>query len=632
MCGICGAIGGNPAEVEPAIRRMMAAMAHRGPDDSGYEQLPLGRQDNRTAAAFGFRRLAIIDPTPAGHQPMVEPATGNCLVFNGEIYNFRDLRVELQREGVIFQGTSDSEVLLQALTRWGEDALGKLHGMYAFAFFEARTERVLLARDPLGIKPLYVASVGQRLVFASEIRALRASGLVSADLDVSGVASMLAYGAIQDPRTIFAAIRSFPAAHSQWVGACEGDGAGPSPPRRFWRYPGPALDEDVGTAAANVRRLLNDSIRRHLIADVPVGVFLSAGIDSTVITALAREHSPGITAFTVGLRPGEGQDEAAVAASTARSLGIEHVVVNVDADALPERWHEWIEHLDSPSIDGFNTFLVSRQLTEQGVVVGLSGLGADEMFGGYASFSRAPRLAGILRALRFVPAHTRGAVVRSLGSIAGRIGVFEKLADLVEGDPSVAAITRGMRRTLSSTRLAALGLDRGVTGLVADYLDPAAEREGDASLDSFNTVARNEAVHYMRDTLLRDTDAVSMRHSLEVRVPFLDLPLYEYVASLRGRIKRAGAGGSKALLRAACADVIPEPVARRPKTGFALPIDQWMRGTMRDACEAAIDRLAAVPFIEAREVRSVWRRFMSDSGSMHWSRPLSLVVLGAAMG
>lgn len=632
MCGICGVISSDLAEIEPAVRRMMAAMVHRGPDDSGYQELPLGRQGDHSVAAFGFRRLAIIDPTPAGHQPMVDSVTGNCLVFNGEIYNFRELRAELQRDGVVFRGTSDSEVLLQALTRWGEDALGRLQGMYAFAFFEARTGRVLLARDPLGIKPLYVASSGQRVVFASEIRALRVSRLVSEDLDVSGVASMLAYGAIQGARTVYASIRSFPPAHCQWLGGFGNDLAGPSLPRPFWRYPNPTRDEDIETAAANVRRLLNDSIRRHLIADVPVGVFLSAGIDSTVIAALARDHAPGITAFTVSVGAGDVQDEAAVAESTARALGIGHVVVTLDTGSLPHDWHEWIEHLDSPSIDGFNTFLVSRQLAEKGVVVGLSGLGADEMFGGYASFSRAPRLASILRAIHFVPAPWRGSVVRSLGPISGRISTFEKLADLVEGDPSVASITLALRRTLSAARLEALGLARGRTTLAANYLDPQSEWNGTASLDPFNTVARQEAVHYMGDTLLRDTDAVSMRHSLEVRVPFLDLPLYEYVASLRGDIKQGAGDVRKSLLRAACADVIPSQVARRPKTGFGLPIGDWMRGEMRDACEAALDRLAAVPFIETHEVQRMWQGFLGDSRSVHWSRPLSLVVLGAAIG
>jgi asparagine synthase (glutamine-hydrolysing) len=206
------------------------------------------------------------------------------------------------------------------------------------------------------------------------------------------------------------------------------------------------------------------------------------------------------------------------------------------------------------------------------------------------------------------------------------------LADLAEGDPSVAAATLAMRRTLSNTRLAELGLTRGATMLAADYLDPGTERGDGKALDPFDTVARQEAVHYMGDTLLRDTDAVSMRQSLEVRVPFLDLPLYEYVASLRGGIKRGAGDVPKALLRAACADLIPRQLARRPKTGFGLPIDDWMRGEMRDACEAALDRLAAVPFIEPREVQRTWQGFLGDSRSVHWSRPLSLVVLGAAIG
>ena len=633
MCGICGVIGGDRNEVEPAVRRMMAATVHRGPDDEGYEELELGDGDQGPVAGFGFRRLAILDLTAAGHQPMFNSATGDCLIFNGEIYNFKSLRAELQLRGILFRGTSDSEVLLQALSTWGEAALEKLQGMYAFAFYEAKTRRVLLARDPLGIKPLYYAALHDRLVFASEIRALRASGVVPDDLDLGGIAGMLAYGAVQSPRTLYERIRSLPAGTSQWLNS-RGPLAHQSlTPRRYWNFPTHQRTAiDPATAAANVRQLLHHAVLRHLVADVPVGVFLSAGVDSTIIASFAREYTPQVTAFTVGFRALHGEDEVAAASATAKTLGIKHVAVELDAADTPAKWRDWITAMDSPSVDGFNTYVVSQRLAAEGVVVGLSGLGADELFGGYATFSRARRWSRLLRAMPFIPRGMRAGVIRKLGEFDGRSGAVEKLADLVAGDDSVAGVALALRRTLPNRSLAALGLTPGSLGLHANYLDTGAVAGVTLDGDAFNTVSRMEMVHYMGDTLLRDTDTNSMRHSLEVRVPFLDTAVVDYVSALPGRVKQGAGQASKSLLRMACGKVIRDDIAGRPKTGFTLPIGDWMRGEIREPCEAAIARLEGAAFIEGREVRRIWNLFLADSRSIHWSRPLALVVLGSAIG
>ena len=633
MCGICGVISAERSRVEPAVRGMMRAMIHRGPDDDGYDELPMGGDESGPVAGFGFRRLSILDLTAAGHQPIFNSRTGDCLIFNGEIYNFRSLRAELQLRGIVFRGTSDSEVLLQALSTWGEAALGKLQGMYAFAFYEAKTRRILLARDPLGIKPLYVASLPDRFVFASEIRAIRASGLVPDDLDMGGIAGMLAYGAVQSPRTIYERIRSFPAGSSQWLDAGVVSGRPQLPPRRHWNLPSHTRTAiDVPTAAANVRQLLQDSVLRHLVADVPVGVFLSAGIDSTIIASFAREYTPQVTAFTVGFGAVDGQDEVALASETANTLGMKHVAVELDAINMPGKWHDWIAGMDSPSIDGFNTYVVSRRLAAEGVVVGLSGLGADELFGGYQAFERAPRWSRLLRAMAVIPEGMRSGVIRKFGELDGRTGAFEKLADLVAGNPSVAGITLALRRAMPNRSLGRLGISPERTGLCANYLDAPSGAAAALDGDSFNTVARMEMTHYMGDTLLRDTDTNSMRQSLEVRVPFLDTPVVDYVSSLPGPIKRQAGGASKSLLRMACAKAIRDDIARRPKTGFTLPIGDWMRGEVRGSCEAAIGRLECVPFLEGPEVRRIWYSFVNDSRSVHWSRPLALVVLGSAIG
>jgi asparagine synthase (glutamine-hydrolysing) len=629
MCGICGVISADPRPVEPAVRAMMRAMVHRGPDDEGFELLPFGGSDAAgPVAGFGFRRLSILDLSAAGHQPMFNERTGDCLVFNGEIYNYRQLRTELQMAGVVFRSTSDSEVLLQALSMWGEAAVEKLQGMFAFAFYHASSQRILLGRDPLGIKPLYVAALRDRFLFASEIRPLLATGLVPKDLDLAGVAGMLAYGAVQSPRTVYERIRSFPAGHTQWLTSGVIAGQPPAEPKQFWSFPREVLPDDKQHAAKAVHGMLREAVLRHLVADVPVGVFLSAGIDSTIIASFAREFTPQVTAFTVGFGSVHGEDEVDLAAETARSLGMKHVAVQLDAANLPEKWHDWLAGMDSPSIDGFNTYVVSRRLAAEGVVVGLSGLGADELFGGYATFERAPRWSRLLRGLQFIPRGLRAAAVAACGVAGGSPGSVEKLADLVAGDQSVAGVARSLRRALSNPRLRAMGLGADQVGLAADYLERGPCRiEPVLDGDAFNTVARLEATHYMGDTLLRDTDANSMRHSLEVRVPFLDLPLVNYASALSGQVKRSRV--SKSLLRQAGDGVLSQKLMNRPKTGFTLPIGDWMRGPMREPCEAAIKSLASQPFIEAAEVGRTWQSFIDEPQSMHWSRPLALVVLGS---
>ena len=631
MCGICGVISSDQRQIEPAVRRMMAAMVHRGPNDDGYEQLSLGGEGG-PVAGLGFRRLSILDLSPAGHQPMVHSATGDYLIFNGEIYNFRELRKNLEARGVSFRSTGDTEVLLQALSTWGEAALEKLEGMFAFAFYEAKSRRILLARDPLGIKPLYVAALPDKFVFASEIHAVLASGLVPGDLDVAGIAGMLAYGAVQSPRTIYERIRSLPAGASQWIDAGAASGRIAAEPRRYWSFPRNQLRESPALAAENVHTMLHSAVLKHLVADVPVGVLLSAGIDSTIIASFAREYTPQVTAFTVGFGKVHGEDEVDLSAATAKALGIKHVAVELDAANMPTKWHDWLASMDSPSVDGFNTYVVSRRLAAEGVVVGLSGLGADELFGGYQTFTRGPGWSRLLQTLSFIPAWLRSGAVAGVGQCNGRVGAVEKLRDLVAGDPSVAGITRSLRRAMSNDRLAAMGLEPHEVGLAADYLDRGPMRhEPEFDGDPFNTVSRIESAHYMRDTLLRDTDANSMRHSLEIRVPFLDLPLVNYVSALPGHVKRSGRGPAKTLLREAAAGALSQEIANRPKTGFTLPIGDWMRGPMRESCEESIRRVADLPFIEGEEVRRVWLSFLKDGRAIHWSRPLALVVLGSAL-
>ena len=411
MCGIAGVICADKAVVEPAVRSMMRAMVHRGPDDEGFEEFRVAGRGGAPAAAtlgFGFRRLAILDLSPAGHQPMVHRGTGDCLIFNGEIYNFRWLRAKLAGLGADVRSSGDTEVLLHALVTWGEKALDQLDGMYAFAFYHAASRRVLLARDPFGIKPLYVARTKRAFVFGSEVRAVLASGLVPNDLDPAGIAGMLAYGAPQDPLTVHRAIRSFPAGTCECLGA-EATAGSPPERRRFWSFP--EVGEPLAEAAA-VRRIqvqLNASVRDQCISDVPMGIFLSGGIDSATLAAIARNHSAPVQTFSVGFESSGGEDELVDAAATARALGTHHVQTVLDDQWIQLQWREWLAAADRPSIDGLNTFVVSGVVKQGGATVALSGIGADELFGGYSFFRTVPRLHRLLRPLAFLPEAVRRA-------------------------------------------------------------------------------------------------------------------------------------------------------------------------------------------------------------------------------
>ena len=631
MCGICGVVGTDPTTVRRSVTDMTRALRHRGPDDDGETILPLGTAGDHAFVALGFRRLSILDRSLAARQPMANPDTGDCLVFNGEIWNFRELREELKAAGRHVSSSGDTEVLLLALTLWQEKALDKIKGMFSLAFYHAKSRRLLLARDPLGIKPLYVAHTGKAFVFASEVRAMRASGLVPEDLDIAGIAGMLAYGAMPSPRTAFQGIRSFPPASYQWIDAGAVTGRRPADAERFWNFPArPRPAGNDADTVALVRHLLDDSVRRHLQADVPVGVCLSGGIDSAIVAALARMHTSRLTAFTIGYEQRHGEDEFAVAAKTAKQLDIRHVSLTIGRQRLPAQWLDWLASIDSPSIDGFNAYVVSELMAVTGTVVGLSGLGADELFGGYSTFPRAHRLTSLVHALQFISPAVRTTTLSAVGRMTGRSGAFDKLADAVCGDASVASIARGLRRVIGNASLQSMGLRQENLGLDADYLTPVPRHlatvfDGDA----FNTVSRIELTHYMADTLLRDADANSMRHSREMRLPFLHLPLVDYVSSLPGHQKRRNAGSAKPILRDIAQSLIGDAALRQPKKGFTLPIGDWMRSELREFCDAAVEKTAGLPFLEGDVVRKLWQTFLRDSRALHWSRPMALVALGS---
>ncbi|HEX8911950.1 MAG TPA: asparagine synthase (glutamine-hydrolyzing), partial [Humisphaera sp.] len=377
MCGIAGIIAESQAVAREALPRMLGCLAHRGPDDEGTEVVPFGRR----FLGLGHRRLSVIDPSPAGHQPMTHPGTGDRIVFNGEVYNFEALRAGLA--GDSFRGHSDTEVVLHRLARDGPAAaLPGFQGMFALAFLDWRRGRLTLARDPLGIKPLYVAATPRAILFASEVRAILASGLVDRRIDPAGLATLLAYGAVQQPATFVCGVAAFPPGAS--LGLTPDSLGGPLPePAAYWAPPRPDPAIDEARALAELRAVAPRAVADHLVSDVPVGVFLSSGIDSTVVAGLAARAAGRVRSFTVGFSDEPDLSEHAPAAETARRFGLVHAPLDVTGPEAEAAVGQWLAAADQPSLDGLNVWLISRAVRAEGIVVALSGLGGDELFGGY---------------------------------------------------------------------------------------------------------------------------------------------------------------------------------------------------------------------------------------------------------
>jgi asparagine synthase (glutamine-hydrolysing) len=623
MCGIAGVIHTSDAVAVAAVRRMNDAQTHRGPDGVGACSVRVGAH----AIALGHRRLAIQDLSPTGRQPMVNPATDDVITYNGEIYNVAELRAELAGHGAAFRSRSDTEVVLAAFARWGIACVERLYGMFAFALYAARERKLYLARDPMGIKPLYWTTSGGSFVFASELRAVLASGLVDVRIDRLGLESLFAYGAVVAPRTMVEGVHLLEP--GTWA---QIDVAGRAfkpqlQARRYWHFAStPRMEGSSKVVADEIRPALRESVQSHLVGDVPVAVFLSSGIDSTAISVLASEVRRGdLDTFTVSLAEDSKIDEAPVARRTAQGLGTRHHDVLLgerDALGLTTRW---LDSIDQPSVDGLNTYVISGAAREQGIVVALSGMGGDEMFGGYATFREVPRLARAVRAARHLP---RGLVRRVADRWAhGSATRAEKMLDFLDLKPSLESVCLWRRRLMSDAQMEALGLQ---SRRREDFLPPESDPHYGVPRDSaWAAVRALESRFYLSNMLLRDADVFGMAHGLEIRVPLLDRRVVDAALAFAppafdwGR-RRVG----KPWLVAALDGRIPPEVLGRSKRGFSLPQARWMRGPLREAFEARVDAVAGSGQLEPHAVRAIWERFLREPDGPAWSRAWLLGVVG----
>ena len=583
MCGI--AVHFNP--LGRATPLDLSLIHHRGPDSSGDWLSADGH------CWLGNTRLAIVDLSPTGAQPMTDPATGNVIVTNGEIYNHLAVREELGGN-VAWRGTSDTETLLVGYARWGQGVVDHLKGMFAFAIFDAARNELFLARDRLGQKPLYYVAEAAGLRAASEVKVLLNG---SRKITSGAISGYLQWGACPESSLLHSDIRVLPAGHAMTIA--------PGGQTKTWRYwpARKAFTTPTENVVARVRGLIETAVDEHLLSDVPVASFLSGGIDSSIITALAAqklEHK--LQTYSVGFDLAEF-DESAIAREIAQRYRTDHHQIRLSENEVIESVTEAVDKLDLPSVDAINTYIVARAVAAHGVKVALSGLGGDELFGGYPSFRDVPRL----QLLSALPSFLR----RLLGLPTG---LGDRLADLPRsGNPAELAQWRRRFFTDAALKKAELPITR-------EPLDQPV-----ALPDDFAQISWAELTGYMRRMLLRDADQMSMAVSLEMRVPFLDHTLVEYVLGLPAAAKKRYSG-PKGLLVEACRDLLPTSVYDRPKAGFVLPMKQWMRGPLASFVDEGLRETIERRLLPEAFVNELRADFQGER--LHWARLWAVVVLG----
>ncbi|MBI3664754.1 MAG: asparagine synthase (glutamine-hydrolyzing) [Acidobacteria bacterium] len=619
MCGIAGYCGPASRFNEERLRTILRAIEHRGPDDQGLYTAPVPGVDHSGPDArlwLGSCRLAIQDLTPAGHQPMVDAATGNAIAFNGEIYNFLELRAKLEHSGSPFQSRCDTEVALRSWCAQGLKALDEWRGMFAAAIWDACRQELWLVRDQWGIKPLYYRWDGEGVAFCSEVHGLLAGGVAPRQLSRRGLEDFLRFGAAQDPVTIIDGVYALLPGHAlRWS-------QGKIEIRRYGEQPGQGDGGGEGLAPGAVETMLREIVRQQLISDVPVAVFLSGGVDSSVVAALARQEAgAGVNTVSVVFEE-DRYSERRYARRIAAHIGTRHHEVLLRGGEARAKAVEAISRMDQPTIDGINTYVVCEAARRAGFTVALSGLGGDEFFGGYSTFRRTSRLRRMQQVAQRAPAlagWAAGKLRSGFGPAANQLGRYLESGDFWE-HPYF------LQRTVFFPQQVEALCRGGVASAEADRLAEARRQglaEEAARLDPLNQVSLLEARTYMANMLLRDSDQMSMAHSLELRVPLVDQRLAACLLAVPG--ERKGFGRSPKLwLRQAFAPYLPPEVFTRKEMGCTLPFAVWLKSDLRREVEETLGRnpggLWSPP-----AVNEVWEDFWE--GKVGWSRPWALYVL-----
>jgi asparagine synthase (glutamine-hydrolysing) len=622
MCGIAGIAARAPVPDRGVLGAMRDALRHRGPDDAGSWWSPDG------CVGLGHRRLSILDLSPAGHQPMAAAGGRVQVVFNGEIYNFRELRDELRSAGHAFHSGSDTEVLLAAYLAWGTGCLPRLRGMFAFALWDAAERRLFLARDRAGEKPLFYRHTPEGISFGSELKALMADPRTPRELDPEGLEFYLAYGYVPGERCILRGVRKLPAAHAATWSADDGS-------LRVWRWwdlPTAAPDRDADPEALldELDSLLGDAVRAQLVADVPVAVLLSGGIDSSLVTAMAaRASSTPVSTFTVTFPGHAAFDESGQASRVARHFGTHHTALPVEpatVQILPELARQYDEPLADSSM--LPTYLVSRLVRRQATVA-LGGDGGDELFGGYGHYGLIERQEQLRRVLP-----------RPARALAGRVGAALPVG--TRGRNHLVAFAGDLRDSIAGVNLYFDAATR--RRLLGNRVDgPGAPEAYKGGLGAPASTALRQATAadfraYLTDDILVKVDRASMLTSLEVRAPFLDPGVIEFAFGRVPDPLRATAGEQKVMLRRLAARLLPPELAAAPKRGFSLPLTAWFRGPWGAYVEEVLmDEGSLFDRGTVREMLEGQRRGLSNTHRLFaltlfelWRREYRVGVGGAA--
>lgn len=613
MCGINGiysAKGVDAREID-WVKSMNFACRHRGPDDEG---LFIGNQ-----MIMGHRRLAIIDPTDAGHQPMASFDKRFQIVYNGAIYNYEEIRKQLS--SYPFLSKSDTEVVLAAYAKWGINCLKRLNGMFAFAVWDSMKQELFIARDRLGIKPLYYLSMGDLFCFSSELRALVSIGIIKPQISYVSLVDYLRYQTVHAPNTLLEGIYMLQPGHFLYMSksGLQINSYWDLKQKKQFISPDKSYDEIANTV--NIKIL--ESVEKRLVADVPYGAFLSGGIDSSSIVAVMRTVSTAtVNTFSVTFNEAKYNEKkyAELIASKYKTNHFELRLLPQDLlDLLPQA----IGAMDHPSGDGINTYVISNAAKQAGVKMALSGLGGDELFAGYDIFKRMYRL-NFLQLLNLIPKSLR-TIIGSILQLTRKSIAAEKVSNLMATDKidfkSVYTLTR---QVLLDERIFQLikfkdKFEKSVSVIASDIQSLYSDNY------KVSTTSVAEIYTYLQNILLRDTDQMSMAHALEVRVPFLDHELVEFVVSLPDKFKYPCS--PKKLLTDAIGSLLPDEIVNRPKMGFVFPWQQWLQNELFDFSKTSMINLAQREFFEFDAVMDLWNRFQSNDPQIGWSRVWPLIVL-----
>lgn len=604
MCGISGIYGIKNTEVAHRyLSAMNDAIAHRGPDDDG-----LFIQEN---IALGHRRLAILDLSPAGHQPMFDHYDKLCIVFNGEIYNFKEIRKELVNYP--FKSQNDTEVILAAYLTWGKECLHKFNGMFSLAIWNKESHELFIARDRLGVKPLYYSQQNDVFLFSSELRGILASGLVLRKINKSVLQEYFSYQTVHAPNTLIKDVNMLlPGYHLSLKD-------GKMDIQRWWspreNYSTSSEGKNYSEVCKDVHSLLYNAVERRLISDVPFGAFLSGGIDSSAVVGLMSQiQSQKVKTFTIVFDE-EEFSEAKFARLVANKFGTDHHEFRLTPDDFLRELPEALAALDHPSGDGPNSYTVSKITRNAGITMALSGLGGDEIFAGYPVFNRSLNLKEQNWLYHFP---------QPLRQLAGNIFAGLKKDTSSAKMAQVLSLTdASLRNTFPLSRQ--VGLPSyvksilGISSLGSDAMQRVLDIElefNDKALPLLSQVSIAEITSYMQNVLLRDTDQMSMAVALEVRVPFLDYQLVEYVLGISDEYKKPII--PKKLLVDSLGDLLPHEVVHRPKMGFVFPWEVWLRKELKPLCDQSIRNLAKRDFIQGEYLLSTWDRFLKGDKQVRW--------------